>query len=91
MPPKPVKRVRKNLSVATKLELIKKLERGVSVASVCEEYGVAKQTVSDIRKAKAKLLEYASKYCVDASASRSGKCLPRKHMKTGKKVAWMQQ
>jgi hypothetical protein len=43
---------RANLSVKQKLELIEKLESGVFVTCVCEEYGVKKQTVSDIRKAK---------------------------------------
>ena len=32
--------------------------------SVCEEYGVKKQTVSDIRKAKEKLLAFSVKYNV---------------------------
>ena len=49
----------------------------VSVGKLCEEYGVAKQTVSDIKKAKPKLMEYAAQYCVDATASKSGKGLPR--------------
>jgi hypothetical protein len=39
--------------VAQKLELIEKLEGGVTVARVCEIYRVKKQTVSDIRKKKA--------------------------------------
>ena len=52
------------LSVNKKLELIRKLEAGASVKSVCEEYGVKKQTVSDIRKAKDKLLAFSLKYNV---------------------------
>jgi hypothetical protein len=40
------------LSITQKLELIDKLESGVSVARVCELYGVKKQTVSDICKNK---------------------------------------
>ena len=58
----------------------------VSVGKLCEEYGVAKQTVSDIKKAKPKLMEYAAQYCVDATASKSGKGLPRKHMKTARET-----
>ena len=38
-----------NLTISAKLELLKKLDSGYSVAKVCEEYGVKKQTVSDIR------------------------------------------
>lgn len=34
------------------LELTEKLESGVSVARVCEEYGAKKQTASDIRKTR---------------------------------------
>ncbi|CAK8681854.1 unnamed protein product [Clavelina lepadiformis] len=63
---------RLNLSVTQKLELIKKLEKGASVASVCDQYGVKKQTVSDI-KSKDKLLKYATSYCVDAASSKGGK------------------
>ncbi|KAG0725911.1 Transposable element Tcb2 transposase [Chionoecetes opilio] len=59
---------RVNLSIAEKLELIKKVESGVSVARVCVEYGVKKQTVSDIRKAKDKLRENAVKFNVDANS-----------------------
>ena len=71
-PRKPVKRNRKALPVAAKLELIRKLEKGTSVAKLCEEYGVAKQTVSDIKKAKPKLMEYTAQYCVDVTDSKSG-------------------
>ena len=54
---------------------------------VCEQYGVKKQTVSDIRKSKEKLMKYAASYCVDTSSSKSGKVKTRKHMKTGKDQA----
>ena len=40
---------RVNLCTGEKLELIKKLESGVSVVRICDEHGVKKQTVSDIR------------------------------------------
>ena len=41
-----------NLSIGAKLELIKNLESEVLVARVCDEYGVKKQTVSNILKSK---------------------------------------
>ena len=41
------------LSITEKL--VKKIELGVFVACVCEDYGVKKQTVSDISKFKDKL------------------------------------
>ena len=55
------KRVR--LSVAQKLQLIAKLEAGASVQHVCLEYGIAKQTVSDIKKSKPSLLKWKGKGC----------------------------
>ncbi|KAG7160293.1 Tigger transposable element-derived protein 7-like 40, partial [Homarus americanus] len=71
------------LSVNQKLELIKKLEAGASVARVCDEYGVKKQTVSDIRKAKDKLTAFSLKYTVDAN-SKSSSVGARKHMRVAK-------
>ena len=81
------KRKRVNLSVVQKLELIKNIENGASVAGVFEQYGVKKQMASDIRKSKEKLMKYAASYCVDASSSKSGEVKTRKHMKTGKDQA----
>ncbi|CAM1324768.1 Uncharacterised protein r2_g3362 [Pycnogonum litorale] len=75
------KRKRVNLSIGDKLELIKKLESGVSVARVCEIYGVKKQTVSDIRKAKDKLRKYAVKFNVDSSKDKKGVIHVRRHIK----------
>ena len=83
MPKQTEKRKRVNLSVVQKLELIKNIENGASVAGVCEQYGIKKQTVSDIRKSKEKLMKYVASYCVDALSSKSGKVKTRKHMKTG--------
>ncbi|KAG7161910.1 Tigger transposable element-derived protein 7-like 11, partial [Homarus americanus] len=54
-----------------KLELIKKLEFGVSVAQVCDDYGVKKQTAKD------KLTAFALKYDIDGASAASA----RKHMK----------
>ena len=50
-----VKRKRVNLSVVKKLELIKDIEKGAIVKSVCEKYGVKRQTVSNITNNKKKL------------------------------------
>ena len=86
MPPKKVtKRTTKpvHLSVIQKLELIRKLESGKSVAEVCVEYGVKKQTVSDIKRAKEKLQGYAMKFLVSGSVQGDP---GRKHMKRAKRV-----
>ena len=72
------KRKRVHLSIQDKLELLKKLESGYSVARVCDEYGIKKQTVSDIRKAKDKLKSFAVNFEVEKASSIKDK---RKHMK----------
>ena len=58
------KRKRVHLSIKDKLELLKKLDSGYSVAKVCSEYGVKKQTVSDIRRAREKLKVFSMKFDV---------------------------
>ena len=55
-----------NPTISARLELLKKLDSGYSVAKVCEEYGVKKQTGSDIHKAREKLLAFAVKFDVNA-------------------------
>ena len=52
------------------------------MAQVCLEYGCKKQTVSDIKKSKAKFRAYAAKYCVEGNKSKSGKCRARENMAT---------
>ena len=58
---------RGSLSIREKLELIKKLESGVSVVRVCDVYGVKKETVSYIRRSKDKLMSYVMKFDVAPS------------------------
>ena len=67
---KPVKHKRVNLSMVKKLELNKDIEKGTTVKSVFEKYGVKRHTVSDIRKNKEKLEKFAASYCIDASSSK---------------------
>lgn len=50
---------RKRLTVAQKLELIKKLDKGYSHARAAAEFNIGKSTVSDIKKQKDTLLKYA--------------------------------
>lgn len=54
-----------NLTIGDKLKLIKKLEFGVTVARVCEEYSVIKQVVSYIYRNKEKVQSFAVKFDVD--------------------------
>ena len=59
---KSIKRKGVNLPVVKKLELIKDIENGATVKSVCEKYGVKRQMVSDIRKNKKNLEKFAALY-----------------------------
>ncbi|PSN46603.1 hypothetical protein C0J52_17799 [Blattella germanica] len=51
----------KSLTVHEKLKVIETLQNGANVACVCAEYGIVKQTVSDIQKKKAELLSFVIK------------------------------
>ncbi|XP_042240696.1 tigger transposable element-derived protein 7-like [Homarus americanus] len=77
------KRKHVTLSVNQKLELIRKLEASASVSRVCDEYGVKKQIVSHIRRAKDKLTAFSLKYTVDAN-SKSSSVGARKRMRVAK-------
>lgn len=81
-------RKRVSLSVNQKLELLRKLESGCSVSVLCQEYGVKKQTISDIRKSKDKLTQFSLNYCVSTSSTSKSKSSgnsglenERKHMR----------
>nr|XP_053640466.1 serine/threonine-protein kinase Pink1, mitochondrial-like [Cherax quadricarinatus] len=52
------KRKHLTLSVMQKVELLQKLDRGVSVRHLNEEYGIGTTTVYDLKKQKDKLLKY---------------------------------
>lgn len=74
-----------HLSVKQKLQIIEKLEFGVSVAAVCMEYWVKKQMVNDIRKTKARLQKYSLSSDTEG-ISHYTKGGPMKHMKSAKQV-----
>ncbi|GBM05869.1 hypothetical protein AVEN_135244-1 [Araneus ventricosus] len=50
------KRKHATLSIKDKVNLIKKFESGTAVAKLCEEYGLGKSTIYDIKKQKKKEL-----------------------------------
>ena len=56
------KRKRNALSLQDKLSIIEKLEKGASVSSICREYEIAKQTVSDIKKSKNDIRNFVLKF-----------------------------
>ncbi|KAG7166753.1 Jerky protein-like 12 [Homarus americanus] len=55
-----VKRKHRALSIAEKVEVLKKLDSGVSVRTICETYSTCSSTVYDIKKQKEKLLKFFS-------------------------------
>ena len=54
------KRKHVQLSIADKLKIIDDLEKGVKPAKISLDFGIAKQTISDIKRSKDKLKKYSS-------------------------------
>ncbi|XP_060846462.1 tigger transposable element-derived protein 7-like [Rhopalosiphum padi] len=63
------KRKHMSLSLNDKLCVIEKLVKGASVSSICAQYGIAKQTVSDIRKKKDDIRKFVLKLNVEKESS----------------------
>ena len=57
------------LTVKQKNELLDKLEKGVPIVNLVADYGVAKQTISDIRRNKEKIRAYAAQVRSDQGVS----------------------
>ncbi|XP_022913914.2 tigger transposable element-derived protein 7-like [Onthophagus taurus] len=75
------KRKRVSLTINQKLQVINQLESGVSVSRICEQFGIRKQTVSDIKKNKDKLNKFSLMCDVDT------KTKPRKRMKLARETS----
>ena len=58
----PVKRRHKTITLKEKLEIIEKLEKGQSGRILAQEYGIGRATVSDFKRQKEKIREYAKKH-----------------------------
>ena len=71
------KRSHKTLTIEQKLELLDKIGK-VSYTILCEEYGVGRSTITDLKKKEASLREYKRKL-TDQGVKR-----PAKVMKQGK-------
>lgn len=54
------KRKHNTLKIEQKLEILKLIDLGEGFATLAQKYGVGKSTISDIKKNKFKLLEFAS-------------------------------
>jgi len=63
------KRKHMSLSLNDKLCVIEKLDNGASVSSICARYGIAKQTVLDIRKKKDDIRKFVLKFNVEKETS----------------------
>ncbi|PSN45226.1 hypothetical protein C0J52_07137 [Blattella germanica] len=60
-----VKRKRNVLTIVEKLRVVEKIEAGVPTSSISKEFGIAKQTISDIKRSKDRIRQFSEKY--DAS------------------------
>ena len=69
------------LSVKAKNDLLDDLERGVPVSECVAKYGIAKQTISDIKKKKEQIRAYAKE--AKRGASISDPSLSKKRFKVG--------
>lgn len=56
-------------SLNDKLSVIEKHEKGASVSSICAQYGIVKQIVSDIRKKKDDIRKFVLKFNVEKETS----------------------
>jgi hypothetical protein len=56
--------------------VIEKLEKVVSVSSICAEYGIAKQSVSDIKKAKSDIRNFVLTFNVEKEKSEKRMWMP---------------
>lgn len=72
------KKKRLSLTIAQKVELLKKLDSGLPVRKLCEMYGCGSSTVYDLKKQKVQLLTYF------ADSDSKKLMSKRKHMKPGK-------
>ena len=53
------KRKRVNLSIEQKIEILEKLDRGISNTAIASEYSIGKSTVTDIQKSRSKITQFA--------------------------------
>ena len=54
------KREHMTVSVQQKVDLLRKLDKGVSVRTLCQQYNIGSSTVYDIKKQKNQLLKFSS-------------------------------
>lgn len=60
---------RKFVSIKTKLEALKRLDKGETIKKIAAEYGVGEVTVGDWRRNRDKIEKFASEKCSDKSSN----------------------
>ena len=93
------KRKTQSLTIKQKLEIIEELENGVKPVTISLQYGIPKQTISDIKRSKEKFLKYASESDNSRESTQCKKAgLERKRIQYGKSekleeavMKWYQQ
>ena len=79
----PIKRKHKTLTLKDKLDILDKLEKGFSGKALAQEYGVGNATISDFKRQKDKIREFARKHLPSNITEKSGGVVART-MKTSK-------
>ncbi len=70
------KRKRNTLSIETKLQILKKIEKGSSLSSLAAEYGTGKSTIFDIKRSREKIMKFATKAVDETSLKK--RCIVRR-------------
>ena len=70
------KRKRVTLTIEKKLDVLKKIDQGASLAAVALEFGLGKSTVSDIKRGRKKILKFETE-STDPSCLKK-RCIVRK-------------
>ena len=55
------KRKHNSLSIAKKIELLQKLEKGTFVVNLCKEYNIGKSAIYDLQKKKSEIMNFFKK------------------------------
>ena len=71
-----LKRKRVTLIIEKKLDVLKKIDQGASLAAVALEFGLGKSSVSDIKRGRKKILKFATE-STDPSCLKK-RCIVRK-------------
>ncbi len=70
------KRKRNTLSIETKLQILKKIEKGSSLSSLAAEYGTGKSTIFDIKRSREKIMKFATEAVDETSLKK--RCIVRR-------------